>query len=1048
MAICYENSQMTLVIEPFDYTLNYLLYRSDKRIDLYYKISILQQITSACIYLHEKGIIHSNISSHCILIRKNGYRAKLSCFELSTKLNDEKPSEFLLDDCDSMYYLNGTIARSLIRRNQNKNVKEMYLEMSKLNLNHINHEFIDNFHDDELKFLSFNVNYRRKFSQHFYQSPELLKSNGTKYVVPIKPCDVYSLTLVLWEMINNCVPFIIFNYNELEVLYRNEQAALPDINSRENSIFANIYKYGLIVEATKRFMDVQQLYSFLEEVKMKQIETGYIKDHYNDIFEGVKTTPIKSRIINDDTEPKYVSVPMKGLTQTKPRFPETRVNFTDAESLQLSGLTPTPIEKHDNTVEDYPIKLKSKKIPPQKPKRELKRQESNSSILDFNKFLTGGGTKSPIIERTSTVKRKKKNTGSKITTKNTVKDLFRNNVAPSVAASKVMKIDNELTAIADNIKMNKSEIMSEFQDGFSRKNSITRDDILSPIEATTSLKIDLNKIYSQEKLHSNNINVYQTPKVENKIKYNINKTVTNSCPSSYRFSIGKFVLPDTPIARKNKIRRNAWLSEQRINITPEHNTMNCNNFNKITKQKVVNAFNKDDKIWNNFERLSTTTGTSMGSSMSGNKRMNVSVKVLYNKEMNIPETPSTPVPPMSDLSTDIRKGLVSKGLNEILPDFTSKIVKELESTTPKPSPITTNFHEKSPIFHLSSASITSPDILRDAIEKQRQNKSICFENQQWRREKAICDRTMNRDNDITTSINENVITPKRRSVRETIAEFENNCRKISNDDDDCLLNNKNSIIEKIENKKLNGVSKITSSESENSSNEINNELLTPNTCEPQQQPIDSSTPTTPIKYSTNKKSINPRKLSLILPSNNNGQTIIERTIVKECIVSSTSQNTPTRRQQLTTRVIVNLRKTTRPTSDLGFESGSSDDNLARDSPTQLPVVTNEGNNSSNGQSQFQQQQVKRFEIIPRESFLKMDEQLRTMTCCNCGAAGKPIKKIIDSRQTIQLCELLSGSVGGGVGQRQSQSSRPQSIASSQSSRPQSIASSSNRVIFN
>jgi serine/threonine protein kinase len=172
-------------------------------------------VASATQYLHECGLVHSNISSHSVLIREEPFAVKLSSFELTTEI---LPRESL-----------SKIYHPLVVSDEDKNLMmtapaeaalaEKYYKLSKQHF--FNRTSLPNFRnaqdeDDPDSRLPYSVAFRRMFSMHFYQPPELLipsYDGKLKYVLPTTRSDIFSLALLLWESLNHCVPFVVFNHD-------------------------------------------------------------------------------------------------------------------------------------------------------------------------------------------------------------------------------------------------------------------------------------------------------------------------------------------------------------------------------------------------------------------------------------------------------------------------------------------------------------------------------------------------------------------------------------------------------------------------------------------------------------------------------------------------------------------------------------------------------------------------------------------------------------------------------------------------------------------
>lgn len=116
-------------------------------------------------------------------------------------------------------------------------------------------------------FLPFLIEYRKLYSEHYYQPPELL-STEKHFVFPSKSSDVYSISLLLWEMLNSCVPFAVFSYEETESLFRlNCSNQLPLFDSDRCELFENLLQSGLNSVPQNRIDNVQSVKFLVDEAR-------------------------------------------------------------------------------------------------------------------------------------------------------------------------------------------------------------------------------------------------------------------------------------------------------------------------------------------------------------------------------------------------------------------------------------------------------------------------------------------------------------------------------------------------------------------------------------------------------------------------------------------------------------------------------------------------------------------------------------------------------------------------------------------------------------
>lgn len=418
-----------------------------------------------------------------------------------------------------------------------------------------------------------------------------------------------------------------------------------------------------------------------------------------------------------------------------------------------------------------------------------------SQMSSFDRFLSSR----TAYERTSTLKKKKKiSKTNALNNKISVKNLF-NSKSEDHAYDKLNK---ELDQISDNIKFSKNDFFKEINDFHD-----------TPIKVKTNEYEICNPIETTPKVNS--------PTIMN----NIMKSTSYSCPannSSYSFSIGNFALPETPIARKNKIRRNAWLSD--------HKTL------------VSNPDSPNEK-----------------------KKLNVSIKVVQNES---PEQPKFDyVNAFSNLSTDISKCLSEK-FRDLLPEFTDKILKELDSsrkTEDKTSEKNAEEKVDKPIFITPSPKQLKPPprfTMSDVVDEAM----------------------------------------KRQKLRQSKTEFHKVNRNLANNPTNANVTEDDEIRRISVQEEVMRIENLTRLSQSAQASLTRKDMLTP---------------------------VRPPLIDLITPIIRQSGTVIKRTVFRESIyephsdthitpnTGETSNTGGTLRKQMTTRVTVNFCKTSRRKSDLG-----------------------------------------------------------------------------------------------------------------------------------
>lgn len=293
--------------------------------------------------MHECGFVHSNISSFCILIRRlPSFSAKLSCFELATEVecsdefkkdiqNTYKEDNYVLPDD-----MNKLSEYVLLLRNSQKNLKDKYRyqsqERSRARDYHDEYESCD-FSKVQRTHLAYNTNYRRKFSLHNYQAPEILKSQEA-FVFPSKLSDVYSISLLLWEILNNSIPYVIFNAIELEKLYTSRKIQLtnnllPSVEQHRCYYFDKLLNFGLQVIPVKR-INLRHFTLLLDNIKNDLNSVGLYNDN-DDFFRRVATP--KKENNSEVVEYSNIELPATKNVENNVIYDKTKHNYLSNSNL-------------------------------------------------------------------------------------------------------------------------------------------------------------------------------------------------------------------------------------------------------------------------------------------------------------------------------------------------------------------------------------------------------------------------------------------------------------------------------------------------------------------------------------------------------------------------------------------------------------------------------------------------------------------------------------------------------------------------------------------
>lgn len=893
MAVCYDPglNQATLLLEPFDFTLFDYIHKMNKRLSLFHAITVVQQIASAVSYLQGCGYIHSNISSGTVLMRRYPYTVKLTAFELTTEVADAVRKEI------ENRYGSTSSSRNSMTSSQNEELKKIttysrlikndeqflrdkYRKLSK-ELSECRRKSVGSIGDSSpydlqaSRYLPYCKEYREKFSLFYYVAPELLVPK-TNFVFPTVHTDVYSLTLLLWEILNGYVPFVVYSRPELEKLQVSAACLqLPMFEKERCDHFRKVFDTGL-ADLNGRKLTVPDILDTLDCLLMEQ--------------DSDKNTRLNG--FSDDYDEQMDTSEVRKKNELNDVRKQSAMEKTEKKYFQSSETTETMTRSKQR-----PVKPARKINKPKPEKDEIKKSPFGSSfnlsnstlyqtIFDFNnKFLSPRSSKQVIYDRTSTVKKHKKQAR---TGKKAAKELFE----PTSLSNR--------TGSFHNLSETKLEEVD--------KHAVAKtQEVIGPLE-----------VYCKESPAKMNINsekakILKETILDKGISQNATSKSCDSspgtrrkslCPSklsnSMRFTIGDITLPDTPIARKNKIRKHAWLSDQKLGIS-EGNTST-----PVTPQgrRVYSFFNNLDsrRAGRSESEFCTPLNLNISSSMQEikPKKINISVNIIKSSEV----------------------GSQLKACSE-----------DLSKTNP---------------------AIVDNDIDEPAKECTQKAESVhnIFEDTLWKKEKELCERSQHRRsvNDLDEAdASASVITAHLTSVRDTVRKiettFENTGfdyspgrrsvldagkkvevgRKISEDavvvEENLLIPTKVLELEKT-------IEQSTPVEIDPKSSVSRLDIvLTNNTQKKKDELLQHQLlqqPETPL-FNPNSQLFIRRKAT-----NGTSGSVIHRTVYRESIVSSTDLpgldriNSPTqappgsaRKTKLTTRVTVNMRKISRRASDIG-----------------------------------------------------------------------------------------------------------------------------------
>lgn len=587
---------------------------------------------------------------------------KLTSFELTTAVNTDtirrriahKYGAFGTKGCESGGSDDSSNGYSFVKH-RHEILKQKYAEKSKKQvfmncLPTMEHSYM-NVRSD---LLQYNKNFRQHLSVFNYQAPELL-IGVHDFILPTIGADVYSMTLLLWEVMNQFVPYVVYSQHTLESLYRKRQAYLPIFEKNRCRHFSDILIRGLQVNPAKRNLTMDDFIGSLIEATDKCDRVETIHGDNSDVA------------MNVSYENNYQNV---GMEKKNNRNNNSK-SFSIDKPLPPIPMTPEQILAIERSTA---------------PNKYINFNDStfnNQSLIEFNECLTtpiSGGK-----ERTSTMKiRNPSSTGTRFPNVKLTRELFSGTSSGTTDKDEIVDNDSftllneEFNAISTQFTNNKNLITEEV---FNNIKSNKSDKIIGPLvikenQLPTKMCIteeqkkflnncleDTESIGSPDRFASESVNEsvkmnYSTTSksVDNHLNYITPINPTQRRPAQVQ-SV-KEIGYDTPIARKNKIRRNAWLSDQKLNITedtqqPERLKLFDKENNNAFAKANQSSFNLVDRENNNTSAkvnqsihqpsfssckdtngnisLDKTTESDYKDFADRNNRLNVSIRIVHSK---------------------------------------------------------------------------------------------------------------------------------------------------------------------------------------------------------------------------------------------------------------------------------------------------------------------------------------------------------------------------------------------------------------------------------
>lgn len=427
--------------------------------------------------------------------------------------NAPKPPD--MSNFDAISVLEHTLAEQ-----RNKSKKEYYIEKSKHPVASLvqpnkDHSYLA----VPSEFLAYNSNFRQHLSLFNYQAPELLVT-FQDFVFPTEASDVYALTLLLWESLNQVVPYVVYSKYELQCILANGEVFLPILEPHRCRHFVDLITLGLKSDLKNRNLTLDE---FMD--KLKYAKTQCDLDEIQTLNE------------NHSSNVDYVN-----HSRNPSHFHESPVPE------RLCG-NKTKLDVPSNSRESKKWTILNKTKNPHIPL--VLNQSSSSTLSEFNQNINSQLNVNGQNEWTSTMK------------------IPNDKITPRHISKKA----------SVNLFKGSSDSLTNDPRGLKKRSQDLIRSNISPKSALSAEKSRfLNKLLeappsSSESLRRSNA----SPSVNNFLDatpirqemstehLRLHNNLTKSAPpSSYRFEIGDYELPDTPIARENKIRRNAWLSNQRL----------------------------------------------------------------------------------------------------------------------------------------------------------------------------------------------------------------------------------------------------------------------------------------------------------------------------------------------------------------------------------------------------------------------------------------------------------------------------------------------------
>ncbi|XP_053612047.1 uncharacterized protein LOC128676124 isoform X2 [Plodia interpunctella] len=343
-------------------------------------------------------------------------------------------------------------------------------------------------------------------AEHYrWQAPELFVPDEDGSVHPCAKSDVYSLCLILWECCNASIPWNSLSYEKLKELYTLWKTGirLPQDGTYPGSLLALLQR-GLTLMRDDR-MDLASLQDTLQ----------IVKDNLEDI--------------------EYIIIPAR-LSKKKSAF--SSVGWDTTSPADSDVLSPRDVIHHAVVHREGDSNTSTDNVSPSDASpvyHSIRKSKTEVYAIPEKCFISDEEQERPILKY----------------------EHLPENDFSSACSTPIAKIRARITNIGTPGALHRSD-STEYCSILSpnRTNHFLVDDSLKKhINERSTVK--LSRSFTPQSYKPLHIKV---PEFNLDCVKTLMKDQNESDRSSYNFDINNYSLPTTPIARSNKLRKNAWLS--------------------------------------------------------------------------------------------------------------------------------------------------------------------------------------------------------------------------------------------------------------------------------------------------------------------------------------------------------------------------------------------------------------------------------------------------------------------------------------------------------